>query len=350
MAANLKLAALCLLLVVSSLPLLARAECECEAGEEEEHDKAGALRLKIIAIFCILVASAAGCAIPTLGRKFPALSPEKDLFFAIKAFAAGVILATAFVHILPEAFERLGSPCLVDGPWQKFPFAGLVTMLGAIATLVVDTIATGYFQREHAKNSSAAIGNLDPAESEQAHGGHSHGVSAIIASSSSDDGAKLIRHRVISQVLELGIIVHSVIIGMSLGASENAGTIRPLVVALTFHQFFEGIGLGGCIVQARFRLKSFLMMAFFFSLTLPIGVVIGIGIASTYDENSPRALIAEGLLSAAAAGILIYMALVDLLAEDFMNPRVQNNGRLQVIINISLLVGIALMSMLAVWA
>ncbi|VAH87392.1 unnamed protein product [Triticum turgidum subsp. durum] len=284
MAANLKLAALCLLLLVSSLPLLARAECECEAGEEE-HDKAGALKLKIIAIFCILVASAAGCAIPSLGRKFPALSPDKDLFFAIKAFAAGVILATAFVHILPEAFERLGSPCLVDGPWQKFPFAGFVAMLAAIATLIVDTIATGYFQRAHAKNTSAAV-----------------------------------------------------------------GTIKPLVVALTFHQFFEGIGLGGCIVQARFRLKSVLMMALFFSLTLPVGVVIGIGISSAYDENSPRALIVEGLLSAAAAGILIYMALVDLLAEDFMNPRVQNNGRLQVIINISLLVGTGLMSMLAVWA
>lgn len=52
-----------------------------------------------------------------------------------------------------------------------------------------------------------------------------------------------------SKVLELGIIVHSVIIGMSLGASENPSTIRPLVAALTFHQFFEGIGLGGCIVQ-----------------------------------------------------------------------------------------------------
>ncbi|KAF7041208.1 hypothetical protein CFC21_051032 [Triticum aestivum] len=349
MAANLKLAALCLLLLVSSLPLLARAECECEAGEEE-HDKAGALKLKIIAIFCILVASAAGCAIPSLGRKFPALSPDKDLFFAIKAFAAGVILATAFVHILPEAFERLGSPCLVDGPWQKFPFAGFVAMLAAIATLIVDTIATGYFQRAHAKNTSAAVGYVEASDSEQAHGGHSHGVSAVIASSFSDDGAKLIRHRVISQVLELGIIVHSVIIGMSLGASENASTIKPLVVALTFHQFFEGIGLGGCIVQARFRLKSVLMMALFFSLTLPVGVVIGIGISSAYDENSPRALIVEGLLSAAAAGILIYMALVDLLAEDFMNPRVQNNGRLQVIINISLLVGTGLMSMLAVWA
>jgi zinc transporter 1/2/3 len=51
------------------------------------------------------------------------------------------------------------------------------------------------------------------------------------------------------KVLELGIVVHSVIIGMSLGASEDATTIKPLVAALTFHQFFEGIGLGGCIVQ-----------------------------------------------------------------------------------------------------
>ncbi|CAM0871415.1 unnamed protein product [Alopecurus aequalis] len=353
MGANLKLAALCLLLLVSSLPLLARAECECEPGEED-HDKAGALKLKIIAIFCILLASAAGCGIPSLGRRFPALSPDTDLFFAVKAFAAGVILATSFVHILPGAFERLSSPCLVDGPWQKFPFAGLVAMLAAIATLVVDTIATGYFQRAHAKKTSAVVGDVESSDSNRAHGGHSHGMSAVIASSSfagtSDDGAQLIRHRVISQVLELGIVVHSVIIGMSLGASESASTIKPLVVALTFHQFFEGIGLGGCIVQAKFRLKSVLIMAIFFSLTLPIGVGIGIGISSTYDETSPSALIVEGILSAAAAGILNYMALVDLLAEDFMNTRVQKNGRLQVIINITLLVGTALMSMLAIWA
>lgn len=344
-AASLKLAALCLLVVtLSSLPLLARAECECEAGGEEEQDKAGSLKLRIIAVFCILVASAAGCAIPSLGRRFPALSPDTDLFFAVKAFAAGVILATSFVHILPEAFERLGSPCLVSGPWQKFPFAGLVAMLAAIATLVVDTIATGYFQRAaHAKKAAAVVGA--DVEATPAH--HAHGVSAAIASSSD---AQLIRHRVISQVLELGIIVHSVIIGMSLGASQSASTIRPLVVALTFHQFFEGIGLGGCIVQAKFRLRSVLLMALFFSLTTPVGVVIGIGISSVYDENSPNTLIIQGILSAAAAGILNYMALVDLLAEDFMNPRVQSNGRLQVIVNLSLLLGTALMSMLAVWA
>ncbi|KAG8043458.1 hypothetical protein GUJ93_ZPchr0458g22383 [Zizania palustris] len=57
------------------------------------------------------------------------------------------------------------------------------------------------------------------------------------------------------QVLELAILVHSVIIGVSLGASVRSSTIRPLVGALSFHQFFEGIGLGGCIVQ-DFRCRT----------------------------------------------------------------------------------------------
>jgi hypothetical protein len=44
-------------------------------------------------------------------------------------------------------------------------------------------------------------------------------------------------------------VAHSVIIGISLGASQDTDTIKPLLVALSFHQFFEGLGLGGCISQ-----------------------------------------------------------------------------------------------------
>ena len=45
------------------------------------------------------------------------------------------------------------------------------------------------------------------------------------------------------------MVMHSLIIGVSLGASDFPSTVRPLVPALTFHQLFEGIGLGGYIVQ-----------------------------------------------------------------------------------------------------
>ncbi|MCD7449927.1 hypothetical protein HAX54_002451 [Datura stramonium] len=50
-------------------------------------------------------------------------------------------------------------------------------------------------------------------------------------------------------VLELGFLVHSMIIGISLGTTENPKIIKTLIIALSFHQFFEGIELGGCISQ-----------------------------------------------------------------------------------------------------
>ncbi|KAK9083532.1 hypothetical protein Scep_030003 [Stephania cephalantha] len=65
----------------------------------------------------------------------------------------------------------------------------------------------------------------------------------------------LLVHSYLLKVLELGIVVHSVVIGLSLGASNNTCTIKPLVAALCFHQMFEGMGLGGCILQDIFWFK-----------------------------------------------------------------------------------------------
>jgi len=58
------------------------------------------------------------------------------------------------------------------------------------------------------------------------------------------------------QVLELGIVVHSVVIGLGLGASNNTCTIKGLIAALCFHQMFEGMGLGGCIQQVYIYQKE----------------------------------------------------------------------------------------------
>ncbi|XP_062189710.1 zinc transporter 8-like [Phragmites australis] len=352
---------------------------DCGASDAvAQGDRARAKTLKIAAFFSILICGALGCCLPVLGRRVPVMRPEGDVFFLIKAFAAGVILATGFIHILPDAFDKLTSPCLpAGGPWQDFPFAGFGAMVGAIGTLVVDTVATGYFTRLHFKSGggaeaaaavSAAVGDEEkqmgaPHDGGDHEGhvhvhthathGHAHGSSALVAAVGGGEGGDkehALRHRVIAQVLELGIVVHSVIIGISLGASEDPSTIKPLVVALSFHQMFEGMGLGGCIVQAKFNVRSVVTMVLFFCLTTPVGILVGIGISSSYNESSPTALIVEGLLNSVAAGILVYMALVDLLAEDFMNPRVQSRGKLQLGINVSMLVGAGLMSMLAKWA
>ncbi|KAG1365108.1 zinc transporter 4 [Cocos nucifera] len=343
------------------LPLHVLADCECNTNPEGR-DTPKALKLKFIAIASILTAGAVGVLLPILGRSVAALRPENDVFFVIKAFAAGVILATGLIHILPGAFGSLTSPCLKEDPWHNFPVAGFVAMLSAIGTMMVDSFATSYYRRSHfskARPVEEYEGGNGDVETSADHDGHvhvhthathGHAHGSVPASPEDASLAERIRHRIISQVLELGIVVHSLIIGISLGASESPSTIRPLLGALSFHQFFEGVGLGGCIVQANFRAKATVIMAVFFSLTAPIGISLGIAISSSYEENSPIALIVEGIFNAASAGILIYMALVDLLAADFTHPKMQNNGMLQLGTHLALLLGAGLMSILAKWA
>ncbi|CAL5014924.1 unnamed protein product [Urochloa decumbens] len=354
------------LLLFAQLAVASTSNCT-NVTDGTETDKLGAMKLKLIAIASILTAGAAGVLVPVLGRSMAALNPDGDIFFAVKAFAAGVILATGMVHILPAAFDGLTSPCLYKGGRDQniFPFAGLIAMSAAMATMVIDSLAAGYYRRSHFKK-ARPIDNLEiheqPGDEERiGHAqhvhvhthqtyGHSHGEVDILSSPEEAAIADTIRHRVVSQVLELGILVHSVIIGVSLGTSVRSSTIRPLVGALSFHQFFEGIGLGGCIVQANFKLRATVMMAIFFSLTAPMGIALGIGISSSYNGHSATAFIVEGVFNSASAGILIYMSLVDLLATDFNKPKLQTNTKLQLMTYLALFLGAGMMSMLAIWA
>ena len=50
----------------------------------------------------------------------------------------------------------------------------------------------------------------------------------------------------------------------------------------------------------------------------PLGIAIGLGVRETYDPSSATALIVQGVLDSISAGILLYAALVELLASDFI--------------------------------
>lgn len=84
-----------------------------------------------------------------------------------------------------------------------------------------------------------------------------------------------------------------------------------------------------------------------------MGIVLGMILFSVtgYDDSSPNALILEGLLGSFSSGILIYMALVDLIALDFFhNKMMSSNSLLRKTSFIALVLGSTSMSILALWA
>jgi solute carrier family 39 (zinc transporter), member 1/2/3 len=191
---------LLLLLLLPSLSLA--TDCGVET-EGTCHNKPKALRLKIIAIVTILVASVMGVSLPLITRSIPALHPDKNLFVVVKAFASGVILATGFMHVLPDSFHDLQSECLPEKPWHLFPFTAFIAMLFALLTLLVDSLMLTFFNRKKKGSSDMAVASSESPATVQIHGhGHCHGGAMEVVSHDIEENTKMTlrRNRVIAQV------------------------------------------------------------------------------------------------------------------------------------------------------
>ena len=220
--------------------------------------------------------------------------------------------------------EALTDSCLSDS-WNVYgAYAGLFAMLAALAMHLIEFLAHSRFHsaahsnrtsnliestkiREGGIRTISRVGVLPlPVPAPEASG-HQHGLAF-------HDDAQ--HHKVSTYLLEFGIALHSVLIGIALGTNTNE--FVALFIALCFHQFFEGMALGAQI--ARLQRVSFLkamLMVLFFAVTTPIGVAIGIGIHSgTYNPKSVASLLVNGILDSVSAGILIYVALVNLIAME----------------------------------
>lgn len=342
---------------------------KCVAGDVARalacRDSRAAEHLKWISIVVIFITSVIGISLPVLLARYFQGKPLYDkAVLVIKCFAAGVILSTSLVHVLPDAFDAL-SDCQVASqhPWKDYPFSGLVTLIGALTALLVDITATSHVEDGHGhghghSKSYVPVGTHDQENEKKLCGGELRNESVemvvqVVNEQERVDEVVKQKQRLVSQVLEIGIIFHSVIIGVTMGMSQNQCTIRPLVAALAFHQIFEGMGLGGCIAQAGFSFGTTAYMCFMFSVTTPMGIVLGMILFTVtgYDDSSPKALIMEGLLGSFSSGILIYMGLVDLIAVDFFhNKMMTSNLWLKKASYIALILGSTSMSILALWA
>lgn len=105
------------------------------------NDRAGTgddynLPLHVGALFIVLFVSSTACAFPLMVVKAPRLRIPPTFLFVVRHFGTGVLIATAFVHLLPTAFISLTDPCLPPFWNEQYP-----AMAGAIALAAVFLIA-----------------------------------------------------------------------------------------------------------------------------------------------------------------------------------------------------------------
>lgn len=155
-------------------------------------------------------------------------------------------------------------------------------------------------------------------------------------------------------MLEAGILFHSVFIGLALSVSTGSAFV-VLLIAISFHQTFEGLALGSRIAAiASFSTSSPKpwLMSLMYGITTPVGQAIGLGLQGFYDPMSMGGLLMVGIVNAVSCGLLLYAGLVQLLAEDFLSEEsyVELVGRRRLQACGSVVGGAMLMALVGVWA
>ncbi|KAJ5302024.1 hypothetical protein PENANT_c050G03460 [Penicillium antarcticum] len=394
--------------------------------------------LHVMALFLILILSTF-----VLARRFPGLPIPRRFLFISRHFGTGVLIATAFVHLLPTAFVSLTDPCLPKFWSQSYrAMAGFVAMIAVFAVVLVEM----FFAMKGAKHvhgseydnligevgrhSLSELGDADRdysgLESRRASesinldnmhynpksgiaraSGSSHELDRLNVAETSagkeddlsdidgldaytDDDLQPInrqaaqsqprRHRPHTSeshrqqaesdlpmqnpqrqllqclLLEAGILFHSIFIGMALSVATGTSFV-VLLIAISFHQTFEGFALGSRIASlipdlfAPNSMKPWLM-SLAYGTTTPVGQAIGLVLHNLYDPASTTGLLMVGITNAISSGLLLFAGLVELLAEDFLSESSYETlkGRRRVEACVSVACGALLMAFVGAFA
>ncbi|KAF8424510.1 Zinc/iron permease [Tirmania nivea] len=336
--------------------LTTRASLVCGGKKDGRYD----LPLHVLALFIILVLSTLACSFPLMVKKFPWLKVPHHFLFG-----TGVLIATAFVHLLPTAFTSLTDPCLPPFWNQSYP-----AMAGLISMCAVFLVRRG---SRHRRSGSIAGGlrsfgrtrPIQPAlpPTTRRHG-HTRTFSNASRQSSSGSIRPLRRKLTDAQqqqknllqvvLLEAGILFHSIFIGMALSVATGSNFI-VLLIAISFHQTFEGLALGSRIAALRTFPPGSLrpwLMALAYGTTTPFGQAIGLATRNLYDPQSQTGLLMVGVMNAISSGLLLFAGLVELLAEDFLSDEsyVVLRGKRRVQAGLAVVAGAAGMAAVGAWA
>lgn len=386
------------------------------------------------------------CGFPLFSRQASKSRRPNRIIFLCQHFGTGVLLATAFVHLLPTAFTSLTDPCLPYIFSKGYrPLAGLVAMVSALVVVALEsylsTRGAGHSHSHHAHSWDSD----DDGEEEHAHSHPNRSLAAKRASSrrpadialsdlgagegqglmagvsplngitptssappssnpmltrkdhdgedsgdedldldmddldpataqdrqplthgnadihdASDSAAPHIpnpeeQRRLMLQclLLEAGILFHSVFIGMAVSVATGPPFI-VFLIAIAFHQTFEGLALGSRIAAIQFPRNSIRpwLMVLAYGTTTPIGQAIGLFVHKLYDPMSQTGLLLVGFMNAVSSGLLLFAGLVQLLAEDFLTEKSYKTlkGKSRIHASLAVLAGAGLMAFVGAFA
>ncbi|KAF1841714.1 Zip-domain-containing protein [Cucurbitaria berberidis CBS 394.84] len=358
-----------------------------------ENDYDGRMGIRISSIFVILVGSMFGAIFPVFAKRMQSRLVPNWVFFVAKYFGSGVIVATAFIHLLAPAHEALTNECLT-GVIVAYPWVEGIVLMTIFAMFFLELMTMRYatfggghghsHSHSHEADHSHTVVPSAANSADISLGDHKSSPQDVEATPSGNNphlrgedhlghqrdhvanselSADWEAHGVVPEtyaaqltavfILEFGVIFHSIFIGLTLAVAGDE--FITLYIVLVFHQTFEGLGLGARLAEVPWpKVKRWTpyLLALGFGISTPIAIAIGLGVRETFVPGSRTTLLVNGVFDSISAGILIYTGLVELMAHEFMfSPYMQKGPVSRTLKAFALMImGAGLMALLGYWA
>ena len=211
------------------------------------------------------------------------------------AFAGGVFLSAALLHLLPDANNRFRE--ILSGD-DVYPFAYLICIMAFICLLVMERGISAYDKSREIKNKNLS-----------------------------------------SFLLVLLLSVHSLAEGAAIGAGSNLIETSMIFFAVIAHKGSESFALAVNLHRHLVSAANIKKIILLFALVTPLGIFIASLVAYLLQTGSGNLL--EAILDAVTAGTFLYLGTEHMLECD--QPFEHRSEIL------ALMVGIAMMAVIAIW-
>lgn len=245
--------------------------------------------VKVVFALAVLGAGFAGALLPwALGGRG---ANERALAIG-DTFAGGVLGGAGLVHLLADGAARFHATL----PDVGYPLAFLLAGAGFMVILLIEgVIVAGHPEAGHGHGHSASQHEIGwPPRSET--------------------------HRAIYPVILLIVLsVHSIILGVALGAQGTVAGALIVFLAIMAHKAMAGFALGVGYHRAGFGVRRAVPQVAFFSLMTPLAILAGTGVAVALSSHADALF--EATFDSIGAGTFLYIATLDIIRTEFESPR-----------------------------
>jgi zinc transporter 1/2/3 len=247
------------------------------------------IELKVILSAVIFVTGAVGALLPWIF--LGGASGERFMVWG-DTFAGGVLGGAGLVHLLSGGAGAFR----VIAPSLDYPLASVLAGAGFLLILLIESVIVADPDPRVSPlhcGSRGASHEIGP----QTYPGESHPFTFILL---------------------LVLSVHSIIVGMALGAQSSLSRTLIVFGAIMGHKAMAGFALGVSYRRAGSSLVRTAPAAAFFSSMTPLGILAGTSIEALISPGGR--ILFEAIFDSVGAGTFLYIATLDIIRTEFELP------------------------------